>query len=129
MRSSVPSRIAWRRISSAAVAQRGVRRSEHADVVTGRDAVGLDGEPVDRLLAALGEHVVEQDAIDPAEHQIRVRVHVVVVGHRRDAVLALGPQQDLVGDGPAERGHPAAGEILEGAEGVAVGVANARAPR
>ena len=53
-------------------------------------------------------------------------MHVVVVGHRRDAVLALGAEQDLVGDGPAERGYPAAGEVFERAESVAVGVANAQ---
>ena len=69
--------------------------------------------PLHRPLAALGEHVVEQHGIDAAEHQIGVRMHVVVVRHGREAVLPLGAQQDLVGDRAAERADRLAAQVGE----------------
>ena len=52
-------------------------------------------------------------------------MHVVVVRHRREAVLALGAQQDLVGDRAAERADALAAQIGERAEPRRVGVADA----
>ena len=64
-------------------------------------------------MAPFGEDVVEQHCVDAAEQQIAVRMHVVFVRHRPDAVVALGPQQDFVGDRPAERGDRPAAQIGE----------------
>ena len=85
------------------VAQRRVLRRQDADVVADRDGLRLDREPGHRPMPALGEHVVEQHGVDASEHQIAVRMHVVFVRHGVQAVLALGAQQDLVGDRAAER--------------------------
>jgi len=59
----------------------------------------------------LREHVVQQDRVHPADHQIAVRVDVVFVRHGVQAMLALRAQQDLVGDRPFERGHPLAAQV------------------
>ena len=68
-----------------------------------RDRLRLDREAGHRAVAPLGEHVVEQHRVHAADHQVAVRMHVVVVRHDVQAVLALGAQQDLVRDGAAER--------------------------
>ena len=52
--------------------------------------LGLNREAGDRLRAALGQHVVEQHGVDATEHQILVRMHVVFVRDRGEAVVALG---------------------------------------
>ena len=64
-------------------------------------------------LSSFGEHVVEQDRIDAAQEEIRIRVHVVLVRYSVQAVLALGSEQNLVGDRAAQRRDVLAGEIRE----------------
>ena len=116
MRSREPSRIAAAQDVVARIAQRRLARRERADVVADGDGVRLDREPRQRPQPPFGEDVVEQDGIDAPEHQIAVRVHVVVVRDRLDAVVALGPQQNLVRDRAAQRGDLAAAQIGERAE-------------
>jgi hypothetical protein len=77
------------------------------DVVADRHRLGLRVQARVTPHRALGEHVVEQHAVHAAEQQIAVGVHVVVVGDGSDAVLALGREEQVVGDGAAERGHGA----------------------
>ena len=89
-------------------------------------AVRLDDEAGHDLTAALGQHVVEQDGIEPPEQQIAVRVHVVVVRNGGQAVVAFGAQQDLVGDRPAEGADATAGEIGKSAIPTCVGVAHGK---
>ena len=82
MRSSVPSRIAPRRIvvdasRSGALPRATARRR------SGRSRrVRLDREAGIAPVPPLGEHVVEQHGVDAAEHQIAVRMHVVFVRDR-----------------------------------------------
>ena len=80
------------------------------------DRFRLDGEPGRRTASPFRQDVVEQHGIDAAEQQIAVRMDIVVVRHRLDAVLALGAEQDLVGDGAAERADVAAAQIGERAK-------------
>jgi hypothetical protein len=60
-------------------------------------------------------------ASDAPGGEVGVRVHVVVVRHRHEAGAPLGVEQDVVGQRRAERGHAAAGEVVEAAEARAVG--------
>ena len=69
-----------------------------------RDRLRLDGEAGHRAVTPLGQHVVQQHGVDAPEHQIAVRMHVIVVRDRAQAVVALGAQQDVVRDRAAERG-------------------------
>ena len=98
------------------VAQRRVLRRQDADVVADRHGLRLNREPGHRAVTPLRQHVVEQHRIDASDHQIPVRVHVVVVGHGANAVLAFGAQQDLVGDRAAERRHRLAAQVGQRAE-------------
>ena len=54
---------------------------EHADVVRHRNRLGVRDETRRRSAPPLGEHVVEQHRVEPADQQIRIRMHVIVVGH------------------------------------------------
>jgi hypothetical protein len=76
-------------------------------------------------MTPLGEHVVEQDGVDPAEHQIGERMDVVFVGERLEAVLLLRAQEDLIGDRAAERRDLAAAQIGQRMHPAGVGVADA----
>ena len=60
--------------------------------------------------------IFEENGVDAPDHEIRVGMHVIVVRHRGDAVVALGAQKNLVGDRAAERGDPPASEVGERAE-------------
>jgi hypothetical protein len=46
---------------------------------------------------AFGKDVVEDDGVNAAEEQIRIRMHIIVVGHGGDAGSALGFEQQIVG--------------------------------
>ena len=119
--------MAPRRISSTRVAQRGVARREHADVVAGRRPRPLTmREARDGQAPPLGDHVVEQDRVEPAEHEVGIRMHVIVVGDGLEAVLARGREQDVVRDGAGERADAPAGEIGQRAKAPGVRGADAQ---
>ena len=90
-----------------------------------RDGLGQNREPFHRSMPPLGEDVVEQDGVDASDQQVAVRVHVIVVRHRAEAVLALRAQQDFVRDRSAERADGLAPQIREGSNSSGVGVAHA----
>ena len=96
-----------------AVAQRGVLGRQDPDVVADRHRLRLNREPAYRAMAPLGEHVVQQHGVHAPDHQVAVRVHVIVVRHDAYAMLALGVQQDFVRDGVAERADDSPAEIGE----------------
>ena len=56
---------------------------KHADVVADAEVGRLIDEAGIAADAALREHLVEHHGIDAAQRQIAVRMHVVLVGHRR----------------------------------------------
>ena len=68
--------------------------------------------------------MIEQHRVDAADGQVGVRVHVVVVGHRLDAVRALRRGEQLPGQRPAQRRDLASGQILQRAEALAVALAH-----
>ena len=103
--------MAPRSTSSAASRSDALPADKHADVVTHGDCLRLHGDAGHRLSPPLGQDVVEQHRVEPADQQVAVRMHVVVVRHRLEAVLALGAQQDFVRDRAAERADAAAREI------------------
>ena len=74
--------------------------------------------------AALGDDVVQQHRIDAADGQIGVRMDVVVVGDRLDAVRGLSRGEQFPGQRAAQRRHLAARQILQRAEALAVGLAD-----
>ncbi len=88
------------------------------------NALWLHGEAGHGLRAAERQDVVEQHGVDAAVHQVFVRMHVIVVRDRSDAVFGLGLQQDLVGDGAAKGGDTAAGQRGEAGEARCVGIAH-----
>ena len=90
------------------------------------DRLRLNGEALHRALPPLRQHVVEQHGVHAPDHQIAVRMHVVVVRHGAHPEIALGPQQDFVGDRAAERRDPLAAKIGEGSESRGVAVADAQ---
>ena len=100
----------------ACVSQGRVWRREHADVVPDRDRLGLNREAVHEATPAFGEDVVEQHRIDAAEHEVTVRMHVVLVRERPEAVIAFGAQEDVVRNRAAERRHAVAAQVLESPE-------------
>ena len=53
-----------------------------------RDAARLDDKSLHLFLEAFSQHVVQEHRVDATDHEIRIRVRVVVVRHRHDAVLA-----------------------------------------
>jgi len=61
----------------------------------------------------LRDDVVQEHGVDTARHEIGVGVHVVVVRHRDDAERIAGRDQDVVGDGRAERRHAPAAQVCE----------------
>src|SRR5204862_7154978 len=59
------------------VAQRGVARREHGDVVTGRDGpVVMRVQPTRPPHRARGDDVVEQHGVEAPRHDVFVRMHV-----------------------------------------------------
>ena len=93
--------------------------------MTDGDRFGLNREPGHAAMTALGEHLIEEHRVDAPDHEVRVRMHVVVVRDGAEAVLALGAEQDVVRDRVAERADGPAAEIGEGAQRRRVGVADA----
>ena len=83
-----------------------------------RDQAGLPAH------AALGDDVIEQHRVDAADGQVGVRVHVVVVGHRLDAVRALRRGEQLPGQRAAQRRDLATRQILQRAEALAIALAD-----
>jgi len=93
------------------VPERGAVGREHRHVRAACDRVRLNDEGVagapraaprgatQAIERAFGDHVVEQHGVDPAVHEIRVRMHVVVVRHRHDPVLRLRLEQQPVRHG------------------------------
>ena len=69
--------------------KRCIARGEHAHVVSDGDCLRLNREAGQRAPPPFGEHVVEQYRVDPAEQQVRVRMDVIVVRNRLEAVVAL----------------------------------------
>ncbi len=106
------------------VAKRGVGWREHANIVAGRHAVRLDDEAGKDLSPAFRQDVVEQDGVEAAEHQVAVRMHVVVVRDGRQAMLAFGAQQDLVRDRAAQGTDPAASQVTERVIAGRIGIAH-----
>ena len=80
------------------------------------DGVRLNRETGQRPQPSFREHVIQQHGIDAPEHQIAVRMHIVVVRNRLDTVVPLGPQQNLVRDCSAQRADLASAQIGERAE-------------
>ena len=85
------------------IAQRDVARRGDDDVVPSATLWRLRVEPVVAAHRAIGQHVVEQHRVDATVQRIGVGMDIVVVGHGDDPVLALGGEQDVVGDGAGER--------------------------
>ena len=97
---------------------------EHADVVAHAQIGLLVDEARVAAHAALGEHLVEHDGVHAAEHQIAVRMDIVFVGDRDDALVGLRGREHVVGERGAERRHAAAAKIGQRAEAIAIRVAN-----
>ena len=108
------------------VTQRRVAGRQHADIVAHGDALGLNRKSRERAPATLGEDVVEQHGVQTADHEIAVRMHIVIVGDRLNAKVAFGAKQDFVGDRAAEGADPPAAKVGEGAETRRVGIAHAQ---
>ena len=81
--------------------------------MTGRHGFRNDAEAGGRPLAPFRQHIVEQDRIGSAEHQILVRMHVVVVRQHAKVESALVCEEDLVGNGAAERRDRLSAQIRE----------------
>ena len=62
-----------------------------------------------RRARARGDDVVQQHGVEAAVRQVRVRVDVVLVGDRDEAVLALRSEQHLVGLRAAQRADAPSG--------------------
>ena len=86
--------------------------------MAGANRAWLDGEAGHSPKGAIGQHVVQQDAVDTPEQQVAVRMHVVVVGHRPDAVGLLRVEQRLV-----------CNRAREGRDGAPLQVGQATEPR
>jgi len=110
MRSSEPSRMAARRMSLQ------VSRSHRAPAQTPRhNDRPRTGFRESQSPAGSGPGVRpghgRAGRRHPAQHQIAVRMHVVLVRNRLDAVDPLRPEQQVVRDGAAERGDAVPAEI------------------
>ena len=90
------------------------------------DALRLNRKSLERATAALGENIVEQHGVQTANHQIAVRMHIVIIRDRLNAEFALGAEKDLIGDRTSEGADPPAAKIGEGAETRSVRVAHAQ---
>ncbi len=88
-----------------------------------RDGIRLNRESFQDAIAPLGEHVVEQHRVEAADHQVAVRMHVVVVRHRVDTVIAFGTQQDVIRDRAAQRADVLVAQIRQRPEPRRIGVA------
>ena len=122
--SSVPSRIASRRMASMRSRIVRVPAVEDTDVVADGHRIRLRDETALPPHGLLREHVVEQHGIHTPERQIAVRMHVIVVRHRHHAALGLRGEEDFVRDRAAQRGDAPAAEIGERPEAGRVGLAH-----
>ena len=96
--------------------QRGVPRGEHPDVVAGGYRLLRHGEARDDTSPSIRDHVIEQHRVQASEHEVRVRVHVILVGDRLEPVLARRCQENVVRDGSTERADAATGKVGQRAE-------------
>ena len=90
------------------------------------DRLRLDGEAAHGAMTALGQHVVQQHGVQPADHEIAVRMHVIVVRHHLHPVVARRAQQNVVGDRVAQCADGLAAQVGERSKARRVGVADAQ---
>ena len=76
---------------------------------------GLIDEPLVPAHAATGQNGVEHHGVHATQHQIAVRMHIILVGDRDDAVASLRVDEQVVGKRRAERRDAVAAEIAQGA--------------
>ena len=91
-----------------------------------RNALRLDRKSGKHPPPTLGENVVQQHGVETADHEIAVRMHVVIVGDRLNAEVAFRAKQDFVGDRATEGADPPAAKVGEGAETRRIGIAHAQ---
>ena len=92
--------------------------------MTDSDGLCLGDETSIASHRAFGEDVIEQHSIDSADHQVLVRMHVVVVGDGLNAAAPFGLEENVVGHRAAESGHLAAAQIRHCAEATGIGATN-----
>lgn len=79
-----------------------------------RNAFRLNSESGIGLPASLGENVIEQHAIHTSDEEIRIGMHIVIIGNGFDIEIAFGAEKNLVGDRPSKRAHASSAQIGQG---------------
>ena len=91
-----------------------------------RDGLRLDGEAGHRAASPFRDHVVEQHRVQPADHQVAERMHIVLVRDDLEVLAGGRLQQDLVGDGAGQRADRLAAQVRERSRARRVRVADAQ---
>ena len=107
-----------------AIAQHRLFRRQHAYVVADAEVRILVHQPRVPAHAAVRQDRIQHHGVHAAERKIAVRMDVVFVGDRDETVLSLCGNENVVGEGGAERRHTAAAEVGERSIAVPIGLAN-----